>query len=172
MKEIVGVFDNLDIELLSHKNLFHYIGWRVLQRGLKLRKMWKKKKKKKKKLEKILNASRSHSYAHWKELLCTVCVCKKWGWRFLKHLAVLTLWIGTCLIVFSLQKDWIRIFWTFIDSKKWICAFFARAFFCKKIKGPGQAQSACPPYNEFIFHENKNYFCIFFNLEKAGLNVV
>ena len=31
---------------------------------------------------------------------------------------------------------------------------------------------ARPPYNEFIFHENKNYFYIFFNLEKAGLNVV
>ena len=53
-----------------------------------------------------------------KEHLCNVCVCNKWDWRFLKHLAVLTLWICACLSIFSLQKDWIRIFWTFIDSKK------------------------------------------------------
>ena len=64
---------------------------------------------------------------YWKELLCTICVCKKWEWRFLKHLAVLTLWICACLSIFSLQKDWIRIFWTFIDSKKVNPCFFLLA---------------------------------------------
>ena len=64
---------------------------------------------------------------YWKELLCTVCVCKKWEWRFLKHLWVLTLWICACLSIFSLQKDWIRIFWTFIDSKKVNPCFFLLA---------------------------------------------
>ena len=59
-----------------------------------------------------------------KEHLCNVCVCNKWDWRFLKHLAVLTLWICACLSIFSLQKDWIRIFWTFIDSKKVNPCFF------------------------------------------------
>ena len=44
----------------------------------------------------------------WKEHLCTICVCKKWDWRFLKHLAILTLWICACLSIFSLQKYWIR----------------------------------------------------------------
>ena len=60
----------------------------------------------------------------WKEHLCTVCVCKKWGWRFLKHLAVLPLWICACRSIFSLQKNWIRIFWTFIDSKNVNPCFF------------------------------------------------
>ena len=59
-----------------------------------------------------------------KEHLCNVCFFKKWNWRFLKHLAVLTLWICACLSIFSLQKDWIRIFWTFIDSKKVNPCFF------------------------------------------------
>ena len=70
---------------------------------------------------------------YWKQLLCNICICKKWEWRFLKHLAVLTLWICECLSIFSLQKYWIRIFWTFIDSKKVNPSFFALAFFCKKM---------------------------------------
>ena len=69
---------------------------------------------------------------YWKELLCTVCVCKKWDWRFLKHLAVLTLWICACLSIFSLQKDWIRIFWTFIDSKKVNPCFFCSCVLLQK----------------------------------------
>ena len=68
---------------------------------------------------------------YWKELLCTVCVCKKWYWRFLKHLAVLTFCICACLSICSLQKDWIRIFCTFIDSKRVDPCFFSRAFFWK-----------------------------------------
>ena len=68
----------------------------------------------------------------WKEHLCTVCVCKKWDWRFLKHLAVLTLWICACLSIFSLQKDWIRIFWTFIDSKKVNPCFFCSCVLLQK----------------------------------------
>ena len=71
---------------------------------------------------------------YWKELLCTVCVYRKWEWRFLKHLAVLTLWICACLSIFSLQKDWIRIFWTFIDSKKVNPCFFLLARSSAKIK--------------------------------------
>ena len=43
MKIIVGVFHNLDIELLSHKNLFHHIGYKFLQRTLKFKKCEKKK---------------------------------------------------------------------------------------------------------------------------------
>ena len=69
---------------------------------------------------------------HWKELLCAVCVCKKWDWRFLKHLAVLTLWICACLSICSLQKDWIRIFWTFIDSKKVNPCFFCSCVLLQK----------------------------------------
>ena len=68
----------------------------------------------------------------WKEHLCAVCVCKKWDWRFLKHLAVLTLWICACLSIFSLQKDWIRIFWTFIDSKKVNPCFFCSCVLLQK----------------------------------------
>ena len=68
----------------------------------------------------------------WKEHLCTVCVCKKWDWRFLKHLAVLTLWICACLSIFSLQKDSIRIFWTFIDSKKVNPCFFCSCVLLQK----------------------------------------
>ena len=41
---------------------------------------------------------------YWKELLCTVWICKKWDWRFLKHLAVLTFCICACLSICSLQK--------------------------------------------------------------------
>tara|TARA_B100000686_G_scaffold57086_1_gene61285 strand:- start:1005 stop:1136 length:132 start_codon:yes stop_codon:yes gene_type:complete len=37
--------------------------------------------------------------------------------------------------------------------------------------GPGQAQSACPPYDESIFDE-KNIVCMFFNLQNIELNVV
>ena len=71
---------------------------------------------------------------YWKELLCTVWICKKWDWRFLKHLAVLTFCICACLSICSLQKNWIRIFCTFIPiPKEWIRAFFARAFFWQKI---------------------------------------
>ena len=71
---------------------------------------------------------------YWKELLCTVWICKKWDWRFLKHLAVLTFCICACLSICSLQKNWIRIFCTFIPiPKEWIRAFFARAFFWKKL---------------------------------------
>ena len=70
---------------------------------------------------------------YWKELLCTVWICKKWDWRFLKHLAVLTFCICACLSICSLQKNWIRIFCTFIPiPKEWIRAFFARAFFWQK----------------------------------------
>ena len=68
-----------------------------------------------------------------KEHLCNVCVCKKWDWRFLKHLAVLTLWICACLSIFSLQKDWIRIFWTFIDSKKVNPCFFCSCVLLQKM---------------------------------------
>ena len=68
----------------------------------------------------------------WKEHLCTVSVCKKWDWRFLKHLAVLTVWICACLSIFSWQKDWIRIFWTFIDSKKVNPCFFLLVRSAKK----------------------------------------
>ena len=71
---------------------------------------------------------------YWKELLCTICVCKKWEWRFLKHLSVLTLWICACLSIFSLQKDWIRIFWTFIDSKKVNPCFFCSCVLLQKNK--------------------------------------
>ena len=67
-----------------------------------------------------------------KKHLCTVCVCKKWDWYFLKHLVVLTLWICTCLSIFSLQKDWIRIFWTFIDSKKVNPCFFCSCVLLQK----------------------------------------
>ena len=38
-------------------------------------------------------------------------------------------------------------------------------------RGPGQAQSACPPYDESIFDE-KNIVCMFFNLQNIELNVV
>ena len=69
---------------------------------------------------------------YWKELLCTLCVCKKWYWRFLKHLAVLTFCICACLSICSLQKDWIRIFWTFIDSKKVNPCFFCSCVLLQK----------------------------------------
>ena len=68
----------------------------------------------------------------WKEHLCTVCVCKKLDWRFLKNSAVFTLWICACLSIFSLQKDWIRIFWTFIDSKKVNPCFFCSCVLLQK----------------------------------------
>ena len=71
-----------------------------------------------------------------KEHLCNVCVCKKWDWRFLKHLAVLTVWICACLSIFSLQKDWIRIFWTFIDSKKVNPCFFCSCVLLQKELNP------------------------------------
>ena len=82
----------------------------------------------------------------WKEHLCTVCVCKKWDWRFLKHLAVLTLWICACLSICSLQKDWIRIFWTFIDSKKVNpCFFWSCVLLQKKMY----------PYFDFEFEKDE-----------------
>ena len=70
---------------------------------------------------------------HGKEHLRNVCVCKKWDWCFLKHFAVLTFWICACLSIFRLQKDRIRIFWTFIDSKKVNPRFFFARAFCKKM---------------------------------------
>ena len=70
----------------------------------------------------------------WKEHLCAVCVCKKCYWRFLKHLAVLTHWICACMSIVSLQKDWIRIFWTFIDSKKVNPCIFCSCVLLQKIK--------------------------------------
>ena len=100
---------------------------------------------------------------YWKELLCTVCVCKKWEWRFLKHLAVLTLWICACLSIFSLQKDWIRIFWTFIDSKKVNPCFFLLARSSAKIKSL--------LFEIFKLAKWNSCFLSFFNFAKNWINV-
>ena len=53
----------------------------------------------------------------WKELLCTVCVCKEWDCRFW-NILLTTIWICASLSIFSLQKDGIRVMWTLIASKK------------------------------------------------------
>ena len=45
MKIIIGVFDKVDIKLLSYENLFHHMDYRILQKALKLKSAKKLRKK-------------------------------------------------------------------------------------------------------------------------------
>ena len=68
----------------------------------------------------------------WKELLCTVCVCKEWDCRFW-NILLTTIWICASLSIFSLQKDGIHVMWTLIASKKVNpCSFCACVLLQKK----------------------------------------
>ena len=49
---------------------------------------------------------------------CVSCAFVKNGTAFFWDIWLTTIWICACLSIFSLQKDWIRVMWTFIASKK------------------------------------------------------